>query len=103
GMNDDETLDVMAGLARHAVEVFPALADVRVVRSWGALRIMSPDGHPVYAQSREYPGAYLVTCHSGITLASMHASSLTDWIENTSAAPDLEAFDEHRFTFSNAA
>ena len=103
GMDDSETLDVMAGLARHAVQVFPALADVRVVRAWGALRVMSPDGYPVYAQSREHPGAYLVTCHSGVTLASMHASVLTDWIENTSAAPDLEAFDEHRFALSNAA
>lgn len=103
GMDDSETLDIMAGLARHAVQVFPALADVRVVRAWGALRVMSPDGYPVYARSQAYPGAYLVTCHSGVTLASMHASALADWIENTSTAPDLEAFDEHRFTLSNAA
>jgi len=103
GMDDSETLDVMAGLARHAVQVFPALADVRVVRAWGALRVMSPDGFPVYAQSQQHPGAYLVTCHSGVTLASLHASALTDWIEDTPAAPDLEAFDEHRFALSNAA
>lgn len=101
GMDDSETLDVMAGLARHAVQVFPALADVRVVRAWGALRVMSPDGFPVYARSRQHPGAYLVTCHSGVTLASLHGSVLADWIENTSAAPDLEAFDEHRFALSN--
>ena len=98
GMDDSETLDVMAGLARHAVQVFPALADVRVVRAWGALRVMSPDGYPVYARSKEHPDAYLVTCHSGVTLASLHVSVLSDWIENTSAAPDLEAFDEDRFT-----
>lgn len=103
GMDDSETLDVMAGLACHAVQVFPALADVRVIRAWGALRVMSPDGYPVYAQSPEHPGAYLITCHSGVTLASLHATSLADWIENTSTAPDLEAFDEHRFTLSNAA
>ena len=103
GLDDGETLDVMAGLARHAVAVFPALADVRVVRAWGALRVMSPDGYPVYARSTRNPDAYLVTCHSGVTLAPLHASVLTDWIENTSTAPDLEAFDEHRFTLSNAA
>ncbi|MCK0139636.1 FAD-dependent oxidoreductase [Aliiroseovarius sp. F47248L] len=103
GLDDSETLDVMAGLARHAVAVFPALADVRVVRAWGALRVMSPDGFPVYSHSRRHPGAYFVTCHSGVTLAPLHASVLTDWIENTPAAPDLEAFDEHRFTLSNAA
>ena len=103
GMDDSETLDVMAELAQHAVTVVPALADVRVVRAWGALRVMSPDGYPVYAQSPHHPGAYLVTCHSGVTLASLHASVLAHWIENTSAAPDLEAFDEHRFALSTAA
>ncbi|WP_341864164.1 FAD-dependent oxidoreductase [Gymnodinialimonas sp. 57CJ19] len=103
GMDDSETLDVMAGLARHAVQVFPELANVRVVRAWGALRVMSPDGHPVYARSSQHPGAFLITCHSGVTLASLHASSLADWVEDTPATPDLEAFDEHRFALSNAA
>jgi len=102
-LDDSETLDVMAGLARHAITVFPALADVRVVRAWGALRVMSPDGYPVYARSARHPGAYLVTCHSGVTLAPLHASVLADWIEDTSAAPDLEGFDENRFSLSDAA
>lgn len=103
GMDDSETLDVMASLARHAVTVFPALADVSVIRAWGALRVMSPDGYPVYARSVSHPGAYLVTCHSGVTLAPMHASVLADWIDDTLQTPDLEAFDEHRFTLSDAA
>ena len=96
-MDDNETLDVMVDLARHAVEIYPALSNVRVLRAWGALRVMSPDGYPVYAQSEEYPGAYLITCHSGVTLASLHASILSDWIENNVRAPNLEAFNENRF------
>ena len=103
GLDDRETLPIMSKLARHAVTVFPALADVRVVRAWGALRVMSPDGYPVYAKSSLHPGAFLVTCHSGVTLAPLHASALADWIMNTSPTPDLEAFDEHRFPFSHAA
>ena len=103
GLDDGETLDVMAGLAKHAVSVLPALADVRVIRAWGALRVMSPDGYPVYARSAQHPGVYLVTCHSGVTLASLHATALADWIDDTSDAPDLEAFDENRFALSDAA
>ena len=103
GMDDSESLDVMAGLARHAATVFPALADVRVVRAWGALRVMSPDGYPVYAKSAAHPGAFLVTCHSGVTLAPLHASILAEWILNTSTTPDMEAFDERRFALSHAA
>jgi glycine/D-amino acid oxidase-like deaminating enzyme len=93
----------MSKLAQHAVTVFPALADVRVVRAWGALRVMSPDGYPVYSKSAAHPGAFLVTCHSGVTLAPLHASILADWILNTSPTPDLEAFDECRFALSHAA
>ncbi|MFC6643573.1 NAD(P)/FAD-dependent oxidoreductase [Sulfitobacter profundi] len=69
GLDDRESLPIMSKLAQHAVTVFPALADVRVVRAWGALRVMSPDGYPVYAKSAAHPGAFLVTCHSGVTLA----------------------------------
>jgi len=103
GPDDGETLEVMAGLARMAVTILPALADVRVVRAWGALRVMSPDGYPVYARSLQHPGACLVTCHSGVTLAPLHATILADWLEGTSNAPDLEAFDENRFALSDAA
>jgi len=103
GPDDGETLDVMAELARHAVTVFPALADVRVVRAWGALRVMSPDGYPVYARSPRHPDAHLVTCHSGVTLAPLHATVLAEWIDDTSNAPDLEAFDENRFALFDAA
>lgn len=55
GPDDSETPARMAQLARHAVEVFPALTDVRVVRPWGALRVMSLDGYPVYARSPGIP------------------------------------------------
>ncbi|WP_417587392.1 NAD(P)/FAD-dependent oxidoreductase [Pararhodobacter oceanensis] len=103
GPDDRETLSEINALAHHAVTVLPALADVRVVRAWGALRVMTPDGYPVYARSPQHPGAYLVTCHSGVTLASLHASLLADWIEDKVAAPDLEAFDDHRFALSAAA
>lgn len=103
GPDDRETREMMAGLAQHAVQVLPALADVRVVRAWGALRVMSPDGYPVYTRSAAHPGAAMVTCHSGVTLAAFHGTKLADWLEDAAAAPDLEAFDEHRFALSASA
>jgi len=97
GLDDRETLATSAAIAARAVAVYPFLAHVQLVRSWGALRVMSPDGLPIYQQSSTMPGAYLVTCHSGITLAAVHAKVLPDWLESTAAAPDLEVFGEHRF------
>ncbi len=103
GLDDRETLAATARLARHAVEVFPHLARARLVRSWGALRIMTPDGLPIYQRSATHPGAFLVTCHSGVTLAAAHMRLLPLWIEGRADAPDLEAFSERRFAISTAA
>lgn len=100
GKDDRVTKAGMAGLAAEAIAAFPALAKAQLVRSWGALRVLTPDGLPIYQQSIEMPGAFLVTCHSGITLAAAHARFLPDWFEQTANAPDLEVFSEARFAVS---
>jgi len=100
GLDDRVTQPGLSSLAAEAIAAYPALARAQLVRSWGALRVLSPDGLPIYQQSAEMPGAYLVTCHSGITLAAAHARLLPDWLEGTDAAPDLEVFSENRFAVS---
>ena len=103
GFDDGETLDITANIARQAIATIPALSRARLVRSWGALRILTPDGLPIYQQSTDHPGAFLVTCHSGITLAAAHSRLLPLWLEGRPDAPDLEAFSETRFAISSAA
>jgi glycine/D-amino acid oxidase-like deaminating enzyme len=80
GFDDGTTGEVVGAIAKRAVRCFPLLENVRVVRSWGALRVMSPDGHPIYQRSTSCPGASLVTCHSGVTLAAAHAKVLAGWV-----------------------
>lgn len=100
GRDDRVTQPGLSGLAAEAIAAYPALAKAQLVRSWGALRVLSPDGLPIYQESAEMPGAYLVTCHSGITLAAAHARLLPDWLEGHQNAPDLEVFSEDRFALS---
>ena len=100
GLDDSVSLPGLSNLAAKAIAAYPALARAQLVRSWGALRVLSPDGLPIYQESRDYPGAFLVTCHSGITLAAVHARLLPDWLEKTAAAPALEVFSEDRFAVS---
>ena len=100
GHDDSVTQPGISGLAAKAIAAYPALAKAQLVRSWGALRVLTPDGLPIYQQSQTMPGAYLVTCHSGITLAAVHAQILPDWLDQTSTAPDLEVFSEQRFAVS---
>src|SRR5210317_388235 len=100
GHNDRVTQSGLSGLAADAIAAYPALAKAQLVRSWGALRVLSPDGLPIYQESADMPGAYLVTCHSGITLAAAHARLLPQWLEKSEHAPNLEVFSEDRFNLS---
>jgi glycine/D-amino acid oxidase-like deaminating enzyme len=76
GYSTELDFRTVAKLAARARRVVPALEQARIVRTWAALRIMSPDGFPVYAESATHPGAFVVTCHSGVTLAAAHALDL---------------------------
>jgi glycine/D-amino acid oxidase-like deaminating enzyme len=100
GLDDRVTIPTAAKIAAEAVAVMPRLASAQMVRSWGALRIMSTDGLPIYQHSKTLPGVSMVTCHSGITLAAAHALLLPQWLEGTTDAPNLAAFSEARFALS---
>jgi glycine/D-amino acid oxidase-like deaminating enzyme len=63
---------------------------------------MSPDGFPIYAASRSSPGAYVATCHSGVTLAAVHAYKLAPAIAETWPA-DLDVYAPERFDVRAAA
>lgn len=97
GLDDGTSLEQLSRIAQRAIRYFPVLAEVNVVRTWGALRVLTPDGFPIYEQSSTCPGAYLVTCHSGITLASAHAGSLVDWIRGGAEPADIRGFKASRF------
>jgi glycine/D-amino acid oxidase-like deaminating enzyme len=103
GLHDTVGLPVLATLADRAVQTFPALRDARVVRTWAALRVMSPDGFPIYEASQRHPGAYVATCHSGVTLAAAHATMLAPAIAAGTWPADLDAFAGRRFDVQAAA
>ena len=100
GFDISSTTNVMAQIANRAGRTIPALKHQQIIRSWGALRVMSPDGYPVYDQSTTHPGAYAVTCHSGVTLAAAHAMDLASDIATGRLADNLHAFTERRFDVS---
>jgi glycine/D-amino acid oxidase-like deaminating enzyme len=101
----DETLDlpILATMSERALRVFPFLRDVRVVRTWAALRVMSPDGFPIYQRSTGCPGAYLATCHSGVTLAAAHAFTLAPALLADGWPDALAPYDARRFDVRAAA
>jgi glycine/D-amino acid oxidase-like deaminating enzyme len=103
GFDDGQTRAVMADIARRARTAFPVLGHARIVRAWGALRIMTPDGLPVYEESSTHPGAFLAICHSGVTLAAAHADVIAPWIAGGAHPAILDPFVATRFSNSNDA
>lgn len=97
GFDRSTTSAVAAAIAARAVRLFPTLKNLRIVRQWGALRVLSPDGLPIYAQSPLHPGAFMVTCHSGVTLAAAHAGEVADAIASGNLASRYETFSQDRF------
>lgn len=97
GFDDGTTLPELARIAARAVRTFPLLAGTNIVRTWGALRVMTPDGYPIYDESAECPGAFVVTCHSGITLAPVHAGSLVEWMRSGNEPQEIRTFKAERF------
>jgi glycine/D-amino acid oxidase-like deaminating enzyme len=95
----DESLgpDVLAAMAARALRVFPALEAARVVRAWAALRVMSPDGFPIYEQSATNPGAFVATCHSGVTLAAGHVYAFAPAVAAGGLPESFRPFAARRF------
>lgn len=86
-------------LAERAVKIFPHLNNIRVVRSWGSLRVLTEDGSPIYDHLGQFglPNIYLLGTHSCVTLASLHSTILPDWILSGQKPEAIESFNLERF------
>lgn len=102
GADVSATTRASAWLSRKTVEIAPDLAKVQMVRHWSGLRIMTPDGHPVYAQSPDQVGIFSASCHSGVTLAAVHAKELACHIASGALPDTYEPFHHRRFDVQTA-
>jgi glycine/D-amino acid oxidase-like deaminating enzyme len=103
GFDASATPLAAAELSAGAISRFPALAEARLVRQWAGLRIMTPDGHPIYSESQTHPGAFVAQCHSGITLAAIHATLFADAVAAGRLPAFFDDFHQRRFDVPQAA
>jgi glycine/D-amino acid oxidase-like deaminating enzyme len=86
-----------AGNAAVAVDVVPALRDVRLLRTWSGVIAWTDDVSPLLGES-EIPGLYtIVVGSSGYTLSPLFARMLADLIVSGSPLPP-EYSPERRIT-----
>ncbi|MGW8195675.1 MAG: NAD(P)/FAD-dependent oxidoreductase, partial [Desulforhopalus sp.] len=91
------TLATMKNLAGNAVRLFPLLAKLNWVRSWGAIRVMTPDGAPIYSRLPEHNNIFLLAMHSAVSLAPLKISEIAPWILEKNETSQLAHFSNERF------
>lgn len=102
GLDDGTTPAVGAAMASRALRIVPDLGRVRLIRTWGGIRVLTPDHCPLYHESESCPGTFIITCHSGVTLAAVHATILADCLASGRLSA-IEPFNAKRFNLLQAA
>jgi sarcosine oxidase subunit beta len=77
-------LTTLIRIVQRAIDFFPALADVQIIRTFAGLRPWTPDNLPIIGRFSEIPGYLLATGHEGegIGLAPATAELITALILN---------------------
>lgn len=103
GYDDMVDTGSVNAIAARATRTIPALRGLNIVRSWAALRVLTPDKCPVYEESKSHPGIFGIASHSGVTLAAVNAKVASGWIAGDEPPEEFKSFTVERFDAENAA
>jgi glycine/D-amino acid oxidase-like deaminating enzyme len=99
GFDRTYSVPVVRRLAAQAVEVFPFLAGVRLLRTYMGFRPYCPDHLPVIGEDPRAPGLVHAAGHegAGICLAAATGHVLAQVMTGTPTDQDLAPFRPDRF------
>lgn len=103
GYDNSIKTDVLKTITRNAVRAFPLLARARILRAWGALRVLAPDEHPIYQTLGDHAHAIVATCHSGVSLAGAHSETFAGYLAQGGLPAHFAPFHSRRFDVQAAA
>lgn len=90
-------LGYIAPSVARSLRILPILRHARVLRTWAAYRVMTPDSFPIYGQIGDAEGVQVAICHSGITLAAFHALELPGILTGAASVDPITPFAATRF------
>ena len=92
-----------AGNLRVALDVVPALEDVRVVRTWSGVIAFTDDLSPIVGESQRVPGYHACVSTTGFTFSPIFARQVAEQIvDGGTASPFPDRFALDRATASTA-
>ncbi len=106
GLTDRQT-DVLtvSAILREALEVYPALARQRVIRTFAGIRAATPDGLPIVGRHPRLEGLIMATAMQGdgICLGPLIGRAVTRLACDLDPTQDLSALSPLRFALGNIA
>jgi glycine/D-amino acid oxidase-like deaminating enzyme len=105
GFDRSMSLPVVARLARQAIQLFPCLADVLLLRTYSGFRPYCPDHLPVVGPDRRVPGLFHACGHegAGIGLAPATGHLIAQAATGQPTELPLKPFAPYRFGADGAA
>jgi len=99
GFDRENTLESFEAVARRAVQFFPALSDVHIIRSFAGLRPYTPDGLPLLGELDSVKDLYIAAGHEGdgIALAPATGKFMSELLVNGESSFPLKPFNPNRF------
>lgn len=99
GTSVDSTWQFLDEMAKTAISIIPALANIRVVRQWGGLYNISPDRQPILSDTDQCDGFYMACGFSGhgFMLAPMTGLLMSELILKQPTSLDMKSLHLDRF------
>lgn len=84
-------------MLKWAASLVPALANVKLLRSWAGLRLLPPDGYPIIGRPDGVEGLVLAVLHRGVTLAPVVGKIVADLVTEGKTPHDISPYRLSRF------
>lgn len=99
GFDSSTNSEVIREIAKIAIQFFPFLKNVNLIRTFSGFRPFTPDNLPIISEVPMVPGLFIAAGHEGdgIALAPITGKLLSDMICGQKIDFDLEAFSFERF------
>lgn len=91
------SLERILPIAERAVLVFPILRRFQLIRAWAGVRPWPDDGLPIFERFDNPKGLYVITGHSGVTLAPITGRIVADWITTGASSIPTDDYSLARF------
>ena len=100
-----DTVTTVAGtreILSWASRLIPALANIRLMRSWAGIRPVPPDGYPIIGPIDGLEHVLIAVMHRGVTLAPIVGRVLIDLITQGRTEHDITPYLLSRFDSADA-